>query len=312
MPNQLPETKRRQLELAKYNYRVLGFKHLRTPYRAIEYSSRIYLTVTGTDIKHEYVINHEKIDGVHIIWHTFLNVAKRIENGDYKPLNPLVSDRLWTNTVFFNDEKIIEDNIGSEIVAVDIDSCYYNTLYNIGAVDEKTCNSAFRKKQQWKHARNIAVGSLNRMGTVVEFDGEKETRSLEKRITAAVRLDVIDTVYNVALKVATELGDDFLFFLTDCFFIKTSALPRCKELLKEYKYSVKKEKTTLMDMLDAENNLSVTWLKSGNPTSSTYTFNKLRHNIYDQKLLETGHYSQRNSYKRPISLNENSNCKSAT
>lgn len=276
-----------------------GYKSLGVKYRLLEYPSRIIITFPDyPEKKYDLVTNYSRTEGVHIVKHVAANVQYRLDNDLYKPVN---TDFLRSSikTIFFNDTiggSSLKSMVGREVVAVDIDSCYFNTLYNIGAIDERTYLTGFGKNKEYKNARNISVGSLNRVGRITVFDGLVETKETERKPTSVVRLDVIDTVYNIALRVARELGDSFLFFLTDCFFIEKDALQHCIALLEpsQYKYKVKHDTVKISKVtMPSSNYLNIEWIKSGAaPTDkpATYKFNRSRNSLSTQTLVKTGYF----------------------
>jgi hypothetical protein len=174
-------------------------------------------------------------------------------------------------------------DVALDVVAVDINSCYFNTLFQLGAIDKACYRAGFKKKEAYKLARNIAVGSLNRTGLIREWDGvsEYETTGLERRNTAVVRLDVIDTVYNRSLEIAQALGDSFLYFLTDCFFIRPSGLPKLKLLLDSYLYTYKTENIQILGAETNQSNTVIRW-KSKSNDSASYIFNNYSQGLSNQ------------------------------
>jgi len=215
-----------------------------------------------------------------------------MESGEYVPKNT-DNDRTSIKTSFFNDSEVmhvqspIRDVARGDVVAVDINSCYFNTLFQLGAIDEAMHRAGFKKKEAYKLARNVAVGSLNRTGLIREWDGisEYETTGLERRDTAVVRLDVIDTVYNRSLEIARALESDFLFFLTDCFFIRPSGLEKLKLLLDKHLYTYKTENIRFLGAETNQNNTIIRWKSKTNDTAF-YNFNN-----YSQKLSNQVIYS---------------------
>jgi hypothetical protein len=285
-----------KLQLYKFNRNIECFRKLGIPYRIVEYSSRAHLysikKATGEIFRRfDYVFETSQIDGIGIVHRTFNNVLSRMESGLYVPKNT-DTDRTSVKTSFFNDSEVMHvqspiRDFARDVIAVDINSCYFNTLFQLGAIDEACYRAGFKKKEAYKLARNIAVGSLNRTGLIREWDGvsEYETTGLERRNTAVVRLDVIDTVYNRCLEIARALESDFLFFLTDCFFIRPSGLEKLKTLLDSHLYTYKTENIRLVGTETNQNNTTIRW-KSKSNDSASYIFNN-----YSQKLSNQVKYS---------------------
>lgn len=273
-----------KLQLYKFNRNIACFRKLGIPYRIVEYHSRAHLysikKATGEIFRRfDYVFDTSPVDGINIVHRTFNNVLSRIESGEYVPKNT-DSDRTAIKTTFFNDSEVMQvqspiRDFALDVVAVDINSCYFNTLFQLGAIDEACYKAGFKKKEAYKKARNIAVGSLNRTGLIREWDGvsEYETTGLERRNTAVVRLDVIDTVYNRSLEIARELESDFLFFLTDCFFIRPEGLEKLKTLLDKHLYTYKVENIRLAGIETSRNNTVIRWT-SKTSDSAFYNFNR--------------------------------------
>ena len=79
------------------------------------------------------------------------------------------------------------------------------------------------------------------------------------------RLDIIDHVFNLAVDIAIKLGDDFCFFLTDCFFVTEAGREKVKELISGYGYECKEDLNTLASIETNANKVtSIRW-KRGNP-----------------------------------------------
>lgn len=274
-------------EILLYKRHIEDLRSFQNPYRIVEYSSRIIVTsnVDGTDIKREFVKNFYKTKGLHIVAMTYNSVRERMESGLYVPKNTDI-ERFDAPNSFYNEDILLEMSSGSEIIAVDINSCYFNTLFQLGAISEKVYKAAFRKKSEYKDARNIAVGSLGRVGYITEYDGEKEMKGIERRNTAVVRLDVIDTVYNRCLEIARALESDFLFFLTDCFFIRPSGLEKLKTLLDSHLYTYKTENIRLVGTeIVGREHFNIRWLKSGATSESYVSFIRRSQYLYDLKNI---------------------------
>lgn len=274
-------------EILLYKRHIEDLRNIQNPYRIVEYSSRIIVTsnVDGADIKREFVKNYYKTKGLHIVAMTYNSVRERILSGEYVPKNTDTA-RIDPPNSFYNEDILLKMSSGEEIIAVDINSCYFNTLFQLGAISEKVYKSAFRKKSEYKDARNIAVGSLGRVGYITEYDGEKEMKGLERRDTAVVRLDVIDTVYNRSLKIAKELGSDFLFFLTDCFFIRPQGLKLLKLLLDKHLYTYKVENIRLLGAeIVAREHFNVRWAKPDAVNESYVSFSRRNQYLHDLKNI---------------------------
>ena len=72
--------------------------------------------------------------GMHIPKMVLGDVKKRIENGDYLPIN---SDPLKNvPTIMYNHENITR-NLRQHCVAVDINYCYWNTAKNLGVISDR-------------------------------------------------------------------------------------------------------------------------------------------------------------------------------
>lgn len=234
--------------------------------------------------------------GTHLSRLAWIEVEKRVASGEYVPVNK-DNDRITVNTVCFDPENI-RRNIDGDAVAIDIRGCYWDTLYNIGAISERVWAMGHRKDREWKDARAIAVGSLGAevkawsyCGGQLVGDGTVHYR----RKFNVVRLDVIDRVWQVFLSIIEKVQPGFMMFLTDCFFVTAEYKEKVEALLNEagYKYVSKRCKfynLYLRGGLAGSRVYDVTWSVEDKPDKKVHSFNE-RH-LWSRAVLSGGNLSE--------------------
>lgn len=166
-------------------------------------------------------------------------VNKRIASGEYVPVNT-DSKRYTNNTIMYSNRNITR-NFKNLCVAVDITACYWQSAFNLGVIDEKTYKLGMSKDREYKIARNVAIGSIGAMIFHQKYENGKLVFSeITRRPGACARLDIIDHVWQVALRISEKLGKDFLMYLTDCFYVPATRIDDlCKYIEDEgYKWKL--------------------------------------------------------------------------
>ena len=134
----------------------------------------------------------------------------------------------------------MNSEIGQYAVQIDMRNCYWKTAYTLGIITKQTYLKGLRKKE-WKVGRNAAIGSLDKKTIVtyyrngVEVDSE---RYLMPRNCRYARQLVLRKVDEMAIGIINEVcnPDEFLMFVTDCFFIKQSAADKVRDYLSAHGY----------------------------------------------------------------------------
>jgi hypothetical protein len=195
--------------------------------------------------------------GSHLSRLLLLELEKRLNDGSYVPKNT-DPDKHRINTIMFDRENILKLN-NKPVVAVDINGCYWNTARKLGVISNQLYEKGMSGGNNWKKARNASIGSLNAL--IKEFKGENGKLVLKctyKRPYNAVRLDIIDHVWEIANLIAEEIKDGFLFFLTDCFFVTKEYESNVYELLEKHGYSGKSENIMIEKVID-KRIMNITW-----------------------------------------------------
>ena len=182
----------------------------------------------------------KNVQGMHIPKIVMKNVFDRLDKGLYVPKNK-DPERFSVNTIMYNPINI-SNNLMQYCVAIDINSCYFNTAFKLGIIDEHTYKAGFKKDREYKFGRNVAIGSIGADVIYEHFkDGKKIDAGAKKREGACSRLDVIDHVFEIATDLAMELKEDFLMMRTDCFFVPKHRLKFVQDKLKKFGYNTKYE-----------------------------------------------------------------------
>lgn len=180
-------------------------------------------------------------------------IPEDVTSVGYEPISVYVSQ----------DE--IDKMCGQYIYQMDIRHCYWKTAFRQGIISYSTYLKGLRKKD-WKSGRNASIGSLDKK-TMIQYYEKGQLVETERHVNPPhfvyARKMVLDAVDNFAMKAIKDvLKDDFLFFITDCFFIKSGpAINRLQDYFYEHKYEwqaatvflkdhVAKEKLIIWDKIE--------------------------------------------------------------
>lgn len=275
---------------------ALYTKHYAEAYGGIyivKIGSQRYICPKGQKFAFRFQVTTHKgpiMQGAHICHLVQMDLAKRIASGEYVIRNSndhKVHDySSWI--IMWNDRSIKaalehdKDKNGlSVITGVDINNCYWKTARNIGLISEKVFNQGLKKQKEWKVARNAAIGSLAKRIVVLDVRGDTGQihgyNVIPPKYPGA-RRDVVEHVFFIALKIIRELGDDFLFFFTDCFFVRNRAVKKCQALIKKHGFDSKAEIDYLkgFEWINAVN-AQLDWRPHPDPNNSTKVISNINH-----------------------------------
>ena len=220
----------------------------------------------------------EFLDGIFIANLTRRNIAKRIKQNLY--LIPKFEDN-YSPTIISYNKINCRNNVGKELIEIDINNCYWNTLLFIDAIDKQTHDKALKKASEWKLARNATIGSFGRTIRIDYYQEgvlQKEKTKNIKDSYAPIRLQVLDFVWRNCKKIINSSPkDSFCFFITDCFFVEESSAHYYYSCLDSlgYEYKTNKVKINSID------NNKVIWQVEGETELKHYTFNEKRQEIHN-------------------------------
>lgn len=190
--------------------------------------------------------------GTHICFHVLKNVRERVEKGEYvikhTSLELFQSDYNATSIFQFWHKDGIRNAVLSHkglLKSIDINYCYWNTIHNIGAINDHVYKMGLKKEAEWKNSRNMAIGSLSKRYVVQVVDEKGKIKTtIHKSPLEGVRLDVLAHIYKMAVAIAKKLDTKFCFFFTDCFFVTPDAEEETIKMLEEcgFKSKVKNDR----------------------------------------------------------------------
>lgn len=222
------------------------------------------------DTQNRYMDGYSSGNGFHLCQMVYAEIKKRVASGEYVPIEQ-DNNRIHSNFVCFNPANIGRF-LNRTTKAIDIKRCYWETsrilgiisqgLYEYGIKNEgnskkqkkgvkvKNNKSKKGKKANWKDGRNASIGSL---GAVIYEKVYKNGELVEikepyRRPFNNVRLDIVDHVWNMANSIITQVKDDFLMFLTDCFFVTPEVADEVIAMLKENGYECSIKDVTITSM----------------------------------------------------------------
>lgn len=174
------------------------------------------------------------------------NVVKKdidnfiLENGVLPNPNNKPSLLLYN---FKEIERLCENEKTELSYAIDINSCYFQTAYNLGFISKKTFDRGWRDREVYKYGILASIGTLNKREVIEKYvDGELVSRDYEEdnyNKYSPFYWAVINRVYDLMNQIAELLGDDFYMWLTDCAVFKRGREKEVEDFLQENNYSYK-------------------------------------------------------------------------
>lgn len=252
---------------AKYRVRIKGSTE------TLYYKNHVYRYVN---------VSEHKDQGHHISRMVQRDIDKWLEkNGDHLPRYQ--DDYLEQ---MFNISSI-EKATGIPSVAVDINDCYWDTIFMLGYITKRTWIAGKRKKS-WKRGRNASIGALASPEYIKDYDkGKPVLGKRKKKYVPAkpeyqyIRNHVIGTVYRLFYGLYQQLGTNFYMFLTDCVFTDYSKLKDVEKYLRDNGYKFK-HKTIEFTKVDRKIK-KVSWWDPDN------TKNKNKYYLYaDTQVVSDG------------------------
>lgn len=154
------------------------------------------------------------------------------------------------NEQIFNLKKI-EKNIGKTMVGIDVNGCYFNTMFKLGYISQRAYDMAYKKADEWKTGRNASVGMLAKEIVYTLYDFKDGVRWRMDRIIIAdkkkhaIRHHIIGYVWKTFQDLFKELNGDFYMFLTDCIYVDPKHLKKVTKFFEKKGYTSKYKKFKL-------------------------------------------------------------------
>lgn len=193
-----------------------------------------YSKIIHKDTKIIHIDNMLIGKGVHIITLVKRNIVQRLADG-------LVSlpEHGFGNFKYrsYNPEQI-DANVGCVVKGLDIEGCYFNTLFKLRYIDEDTYQRS-TKNPDWKKGRNASIGSLDKKVNVQQYELGKMV--LQKPVEdplglKVIREHVISHVWNMFSKFNKDFPNSSLMYLTDCVYIDSNKEGIVKDFYHENGY----------------------------------------------------------------------------
>jgi hypothetical protein len=173
--------------------------------------------VYGQEHKFNFANNH--IQGIHIVkaLKDHLDKKFKIKHPDYDFNIPERFQNRDANL------EVLKKNKGAVCIAIDIEDCYWDTMYNLGYISHLFWIDCL-EKDEWKIGRNIAVGSLRKTLTTTHFKG-KEFLGIEenKRELYPGGTGITNHVYNYVWSLIEEIKilypESYCMFYVDCIWV---------------------------------------------------------------------------------------------
>jgi hypothetical protein len=131
---------------------------------------------------------------------------------------------------------------GVQMLAIDINHCYWRTAFMLGYITEDTYLKGI-ERDDFKKARLISIGTLGKMLTVKMYeDGTKTKEYIDDRDYLKYGRffwHIISKIYELLQELISELKDDFLMYLTDCVFIDETKRDVVMSIMSKHGYAAK-------------------------------------------------------------------------
>jgi hypothetical protein len=112
----------------------------------------------------------------------------------------------------------IKENFNKPLSAIDINSCYWTTAYNLGYISEELFQRGIKSNK--KMGLLVSIGSLNKLPLIQVYkNGKFKKQYLDHEYSdrySPFFWNIIDVVYNMCMEIYDMLGDDFYAWITDC------------------------------------------------------------------------------------------------
>lgn len=160
---------------------------------------------------------------------------------------------------------------GNVMYAVDVDDCYWDTMYKRGFITQKTYLSGLKQKD-WKVGRNASIGALDKTETISVYEKGilKDTKIIDRSHEfTGIRAEIVGSVHEMFMQLIKELGDKYIMYFTDCVYVTDlEAADYCKQFFRARSYGSKLA-TYQLDQVDGN---SVYWYDFKKDKSKSYTF----------------------------------------
>jgi len=220
--------------------------------------------------KYSFIFNglkgEKKPLGTHLISMVKKDIDKLIDGvynevtGEYenKVKPPNIPDKKPYLT-FIHHRNLDWFGTGQEALAIDINHCYWRTIFLLGRITPETYQKGI-EKNEYKDGRLIAVGTLGKILTVRKYKaGVKVEEYVDDRDYlryGGFFWEVICKVYALLIDLWQTLKEDFLMFLTDCVVIDASKRDLAVQIMEKHGYGTKEYKIVFTDITETK----VAWI----------------------------------------------------
>lgn len=209
--------------------------------------------------KYSFIFNglkgEKKPLGTHLISLVKKDIDKLIESGVTPPKIPEKKPYL----TFIHHRNLDWYGIGQEALAIDVNHCYWRTIFLNRRITEETYLKGI-EKNEYKDGRLIAVGTLGKILTVRKYKaGIKTEEYIDDRDYlryGGFFWEVICKVYALLLDLWQQLKEDFLMFLTDCVVIDPNKSELAKQIIEKHGYGHKEYKVVFTELTESK----VAWI----------------------------------------------------
>jgi len=205
--------------------------------------------------KYSFIFNglkgEKKPLGTHLISLVKKDIDRLIESGVKIPNIPDKKPYL----TFIHHKNLDWFGTGQEALAIDVNHCYWRTIYLLGRITDETYLKGI-EKNDYKDGRLIAVGTLGKILTVRKYKaGVKVEEYVDDRDYlryGGFFWEVISKVYALLIDLWQTLKEDFLMFLTDCVVIDGSKKDLAIQIMEKHGYGTKEYKIVFTELTESK------------------------------------------------------------
>tara|TARA_B100001057_G_scaffold128911_1_gene127979 strand:+ start:5209 stop:6030 length:822 start_codon:yes stop_codon:yes gene_type:complete len=181
----------------------------------------------------------KRMDGLEFIMMVRREIRKRIDEGEQSPYH-----LKGTKVVAFNIEALKEASLsGEEVIAIDLNACYWKTAFNLGFISSELFIKGWEKRKKSKLGLVASIGSLNKRSYEEQyiFGKSKGLNKIEKDDDLRPYYwAIINEVNKIMTETIEKLQKpDFFMWLTDCVYVRKSSKLIAEEYFNSIGYDYK-------------------------------------------------------------------------
>jgi hypothetical protein len=159
---------------------------------------------------------------------------------------PIPENKINPTLVLYNlsmIKKLTEEDPKRDVCCIDINSCYFQTAYNLGYITQETFKKGWESRKVNKIGFLASIGSLNKKNLISEYKNGNLVNQYYDMETynkySPFYWAIINEVFRLMSDIAVNLKDDFFMWLTDCAYINKDRKEEVERYLEANNYEHK-------------------------------------------------------------------------